>query len=64
MIIVGFGLAAIVASTFFSWLGIKRLRTSRRQKKARQCHVHHYKHQRNAQGYPERAQRFAPARWS
>jgi hypothetical protein len=64
MIIVGFGLAAIVASTFFSWLGMKRLRKSWRQKKVRRSHVQYYQHQRNARGYSERAQRFAPARWS
>jgi hypothetical protein len=64
MIIVGFGLAAIVASTFFCWLGMKRLRTSWREKKTQRPRVQYYNQQRNARDYSERAQRFAPARWS
>jgi hypothetical protein len=63
MIIVGFGLAAIVASTFFSWLGMQRLRTSWRTKKARRSRVQYYQRQRNVRDYSERAQQFAPARW-
>jgi hypothetical protein len=61
MIIVGFGLAFIVASAFFSWLGLQRLRKSWRENKARRSRVRYYDHQRNARGYSERAQQFAPA---
>lgn len=63
MIIVGFGLAAIAASVFFSWLGLQRLRASFRAKKARRSRVQYYQHERDARAYSERAEPFASARW-
>ena len=62
MIIVGFGLAFIVALAFFVWLGVQRLRESFRAKKARRFRVQYYKHQRGARAYSE-AEPLAPARW-
>lgn len=63
MVIVGFGLAFTVASVFFAWLGVQRLRASFRRKKVRRSRLQYYKHQRSARAYSERAEPLAPARW-
>jgi hypothetical protein len=47
MVIVGFGLAFIAASVFFSWIAIQKWRASWRARKTRRSRLQYYRHQRS-----------------
>jgi hypothetical protein len=46
MVIVGFGLAFIVGAIFVTWLGVRRLQVSWRQKRSQRSRLKYYKDQR------------------